>query len=262
MRGYGPSTYGDAFADVYDDWYGDLADTEATVACVAELADGATPGDGPPLVLELGIGTGRLALPLAEAGCDVRGIDASSAMVDRLRAKPGGDLPVVIGDLADVVVPPGRGTEGGATAVSVVLCASNVVFNLADEAAQRRCLSGVARVLGPSGRLVVEAFVPPDEVDGDDGSEVRVRSLTTDAVVLTAARRDARAQTIEGSFVELSEADGVRLRPWRLHYLHPHQLDELAAAAGLVLEHRWSDWSRHPFGPDADAHVSVYRPDR
>ena len=80
-RSFGPSTYGDSFADVYDDWYADVSDIDATVAAVARLADGGA-------VLELGVGTGRLALPLAATGTPVVGIDASQAMLDLLAAKP------------------------------------------------------------------------------------------------------------------------------------------------------------------------------
>ena len=94
MRGFGPGTYGDAFADVYDDWYADISDVAATVAGLRELA-----GEGP--VLELGVGTGRLALPLAATGLAVHGIDASAAMLDRLRAKPGSErLVLTLGDMA------------------------------------------------------------------------------------------------------------------------------------------------------------------
>ena len=89
-----PQAYGEAIADVYDDWYGDISDVEGTVATIARLARGGR-------VLELGIGTGRLAVPLRNAGVDVWGIDASPAMVERVRAKPGGgDIPVVIGDFS------------------------------------------------------------------------------------------------------------------------------------------------------------------
>ncbi|MDP8987176.1 MAG: class I SAM-dependent methyltransferase, partial [Actinomycetota bacterium] len=125
MHGFDASTYGERFADVYDDWYGDVSDVDATVEAVARLA-----GDGP--VLELGIGTGRLALPLKAAGLEVHGIDASPAMLERLRAKPGGEaVPVVIGDFADVAVE----VPGG---FAVVLVAYNTLFNLGSAAAQRR----------------------------------------------------------------------------------------------------------------------------
>ncbi|MGI8758532.1 MAG: class I SAM-dependent DNA methyltransferase, partial [Acidimicrobiales bacterium] len=144
------STYGEAFADVYDEWYGDVSDVEGTVDTVVALA-----GGGP--VLEFGIGTGRLALPLVGRGLEVHGIDASPAMVERLRAKPGGaDVPVVVGNFADVQVRAGSG-------FGVVLCAYNTLFNLTSAAAQQRCFANAARHLRPDGSFVVEAFVPGPE---------------------------------------------------------------------------------------------------
>ena len=152
MEGYRPSTYGDRFADVYDDWYHDVSDVAATVARVAALA-----GEPPGPVLELGAGSGRLAIPRAARGLEVWALDASTAMLDRLAGKPGGDrVRVVLGDMA--VLDVGAGPPGG---FAVVLCAFNTLFNLTDGEAQRRCLARVAEVLAPRGRLVVEAFVPP-----------------------------------------------------------------------------------------------------
>src|SRR4051794_41864186 len=99
MEGYGPETYGDCIADIYDLWYGGKPDTPAAVDRLTSLA-----GRLPKLpVLELGIGTGRLALPLVARGVDVWGVDASSAMVEQLRDKPDGDRPAVaVGDMADL----------------------------------------------------------------------------------------------------------------------------------------------------------------
>lgn len=259
MEGYDHRTYGDRFADVYDDWYGEVTDAAACSATVAELARELA-GDRTPVVLELGIGTGRLALPLVAAGMDVRGIDSSEAMVDRLRERPGADdIEVLVRDFADVAMPPRA--ERAATAADLVLCAYNTFFNLATDAAQQRCLDGVAGVLAPGGRFVLEAFVPPPDVDTVDEREaslVRVRHLSADAVVLSASMRDTDAQTLSGQYVEVRE-DGIRLRPWHLHYRRPDELDELAAAVGLALEHRWAGWHREPFGGDSRAHVSVYR---
>jgi SAM-dependent methyltransferase len=143
---YGPSTYGDRWADVYDDWDVTAArDTERTVEVLAELA-----GSGP--VLELAIGTGRVGLPLAERGLEVHGVDASEAMVAKLREKPGGDrIPVTMGDFADVPV------EGRFTLVFVVF---NTIFGLLTQADQVRCFRNVAERLTDDGRFVIEAFVP------------------------------------------------------------------------------------------------------
>lgn len=241
--GYGPAAYGEAFADVYDEWYEGISDVDATVARIRALA-----GDGE--VLELGVGTGRLALPLVDAGVSTWGVDASAPMLARLRAKPGGtSVRVVLADMAaPALVAPGR--------FAVVFCAYNTFFNLDTPEAQRRCLAWAATALAPGGRLAIEAFVPTDP-DEAPGGPVTVRSIEPDRVVLSVAARDAAAQTITGQFVDLSES-GVRLRRYRIRYLYPDQLDALAATLGLGLVDRWADWDRHPFTADSPNHVSVY----
>jgi SAM-dependent methyltransferase len=266
MEGYDASTYGDRWADVYDDWYADLDDTDACVRFLAELAG---EPDTAGMLVELGIGTGCLALPLRRLGYDVRGIDASSAMVAGLHAKPGGaDIPVTLGDMADVVVPPTLAARDGtdvsdATSASDGPCAGvfvayNTFFNLSTEAAQRRCLERVATVLEPGGWFTCAQFVPDERVASGRASDIGVRSITTDRVVLTADRYDAESQTITGQYIDISAA-GIALRPVHIRYLFPHQLDELAADAGLVRTERWADWARTPFDDDALLHVSVYR---
>jgi hypothetical protein len=104
--------------------------------------------------------------------------------------------------------------------------------------------------------LAVEAFVPA-EADEAGPDPVSVRSVTLDEVVLSVATRDVAGQVVTGQFVELRES-GVRLRPYRIRYLYPHQLDELAASAGLALVDRWADWAGAPFHADSPNHVSVY----
>src|SRR5262249_35029277 len=135
VEGYGPSSYGDGMADVYDDWYATRGDIEGAVATIARLASEI--GEDRP-VLELGIGSGRLALPLAARGVDVWGVDASAAMVARLQAKPGGErVPVALGDMADIDL---SGIPGGAGAsFAVVFAADNTFFNLTTAEAQARC---------------------------------------------------------------------------------------------------------------------------
>jgi SAM-dependent methyltransferase len=242
VEGFDASTYGERFADVYDDWYADVSDVEGTVELVAELADG-----GP--VLELGVGTGRLALPLAAAGLAVHGIDASPAMLERLRAKPGGaDLPAALGDFADV----GTEVRGG---FAVVLVAYNTLFNLATAEAQQRCFANVARRLRPGGFFVVEAFVPSED-DDPDGSVTPV-AVEVDRVVLQVTRRDRARQTVDGSIVTVAES-GVRLRPWHIRYAGPGELDAMARAAGLDRLHRWAGWRRQPYADDSPTHVTVY----
>jgi SAM-dependent methyltransferase len=248
VEGYDASTYGDRFAEVYDDWYGDLTDAEVCADAIASLV--AVQGGGP--VLELGIGSGRLALPMVARGLEVHGLDASAAMVERLRDKPGGArVPVSIGDMAEIplVDPP---------PFAVVLVAFNTFFNVASEEAQRRCLERVHDVLSPEGALVLEAFVPDAPSGrGIDGA-LTPRRITADEVVLAVSQRDRAAQTITGQHVHITEA-GIRLRPWHLRYATPDQLDTMAADAGLVLAERTAGWQGEPFTQDSDVHVSVYR---
>jgi SAM-dependent methyltransferase len=250
VEGYDAGTYGERFADVYDAWYGEVTDATACTNALAALAEAG--GGGP--VLELGVGSGRLALPLAALGVEVHGIDSSPAMVERLLAKPGGtSVRVTVGDMAELDLPTGP-------AFAVVLVAFNTFFNLATEEEQLACLTRVGQLLAPTGRFVVEAFVPAEaEGDGVDGS-VTPRRLTADEVVLTVSQRDRAAQTVSGQHVHITES-GIRLRPWHLRYLTPTQLDDLATAAGLELVTRAGGWRGEPFTEDSAVHVSTYRRD-
>jgi SAM-dependent methyltransferase len=246
MQGYDDNTYGDAFADVYDDWYEDISDVQLTVVELLELAAG-----GP--VLELGVGTGRIAVPLAEAGLadaiKVVGIDASEAMLARLAWRdPGRLVEAVRGDMSSEL-PDGP--------FGLVFAAYNTLFNLTGEGAQARCFSAVADRLRPGGRFLVEAFVPDDPPRR--GDDIGVRSMAADRVVLSVSVNDPDRQSASGQFVELTEAGGVRLRPWSIRYSTVEQLDEFASAAGLSLEHRWESFDRTPFDDDSSRHVSVYR---
>ncbi|MEO1063292.1 MAG: methyltransferase domain-containing protein [Actinomycetota bacterium] len=242
MKGYGPHSYGDGFADVYDDWYPDVTDVEGTVAFVAALAPGGR-------VVELGIGTGRIALPLLEAGLAVSGVDASGPMLARLADKPRADeLTVVEGDMSETL-PPGR--------FDVALATYNTFFNLTEPGAQERCLALVFDALRPGGRLVLETFVADDDPDGATAG-VSPRTIEADRVVLTVSRRDPAEQVVDGQMVELS-AGGIRMRPWSIRYRTPPQLDQLTAVAGFELEARWSDWRGAVFDPDGPHQVVVYR---
>lgn len=247
MDGFDASTYGERFADVYDEWYGDVSDVGATVEAVVRLAAG-----GP--VLELGVGTGRLAVPLAERGLEVHGIDASPAMLERLATKAaaaGVAVHAHRGDFADVDVQ----VPGG---FAVVLVAFNTLFNLTDADAQRRCLATAAERLRPDGHLVVEAFVPEPEA-ATPGGAVTPTLIEADRVVLQVTRSDPEAQTVTGSVVSITE-EGIRLRPWRIRWATPAELDGMAAAARLRRAARWADWDRRPFDGDSPRHVTVYRP--
>jgi len=260
-RKYTPSTYGESFADVYDDWYHDVSDVEACVAALSRLADGDP-------VLELGVGTGRLALPLLRTGTPVVGIDASPSMLAVLSRKHDADLlPTYEGDMATIDQPPLADQLAHHGPFGMVFAAFNTFFNLTSDDAQARCLRGAHQLLRPGGWLVIEGFVPP--ADGLNAGGVSVRSITDDAAVLTVSRHDAATQLIEGHHIDI-RADGTRLRPWKIHYRRPHQLDDDALSARFELAHRWRDWDQTPFPEhsiaaestieaEPEVHISIYR---
>ena len=242
VRGYDDQSYGDGFADVYDDWYADISDVEATTATLQHLASGGS-------VLELGIGTGRLALPLAAAGVPVQGVDSSPAMLDRLREKPGADtVEAIVGDMVD-------GLPDGP--FSLVFVAYNTFFGLLTEERQQACFHAVAARLRPGGAFAIEAFVP--DPAHEPASSVTVRSVLVDRVVLSVSTADPAEQRAEGQYIDITEAGGVRLRPWSIRWATPGQLDEMASRAGLQLASRWGGFDESPFDADSTRHVSVYR---
>src|SRR5712692_9958504 len=241
MEGYDTTTYGERIADVYDQWYGEaeFLETDTAVTALAELA-----GEGP--VLELAIGTGRIALPLAERGLEVQGIDASESMVAKLREKPGGErIRVTMGNFADVDVD-GR--------YPVVYLVFNTLFALDSQDEQVRCFQNVAAHLADGGVFVIEAFVPePERFDGS----VRVSRVDAGLVQLNMSLVDGNEQRSESQHVVLTPA-GVRLYPVRLRWAYAPELDLMGRLAGLRLRQRWSGWSKEPFTKTSRKHISVY----
>jgi SAM-dependent methyltransferase len=241
MKGYGPETYGDRIAEVYDGLYDTELDTEAAVETLAELAS-----SGP--VLELAIGTGRLALPLAERGLDVQGIDASAAMVEKLREKPGGDrIPVTMGDFADVAI------EGS---FRLIFVAFNTLFALLTQEDQARCFANAAAHLTDDGVFVVEAFFP-DLARFDRGQRSHVNLVEAERVMLDVSRHDPVGQRVDSQHVVIT-ASGTQLYPVSIRYAFPAELDLMARLAGLRLRERWGGWRREPFTAGSPRHVSVY----
>jgi SAM-dependent methyltransferase len=241
MEGYGPATYGDRIADTYDELYAETLDTDRAVEALGELAAG-----GP--VLELAIGTGRLALPLAERGLEVHGIDVSERMVARLRAKPGGDaIPVTMGDFAEVPVE---------REFALIFVAFNTLFGLLTQEDQVRCFVNVAKHLAEGGVFVVEAFFP-DLARFDRGQRTQVTQVDANRVMFDASRHDPVEQRIDSQHVVISE-DGTRLYPVSIRYAFPSELDLMARLAGLELRERWGGWTREPFTAESGRHVSVY----
>ena len=242
MEGYNRSTYGDRIAEVYDTWYSPM-DLAPVVELLARLA-----GNG--RALELGIGTGRVAIPLTERGVTVSGIDASEAMVARLRAKPGGDaIPVTIGDLTDVDVP---GT------FSLIYIPFTTFFALESQDKQIRCLQNVVAHLDPGGRFVMDAFVPDLNRFGSTNSATTTQTVDLHHVVLDAMRHDPLQQVVEGHHVVLTE-EGTKLYPVRIRYCWPSELDVMARLAGLALEDRFASYDGAPFDASSGSHVSIYR---
>lgn len=247
MEGFEQETYGEAFAADYDRWTVDRGIAASTASAVAFLGDLVPEGGR---ALELGIGTGRVALPLADLGVDVHGIDASSAMVERLRSKPGGDtIQVEVDDFAAVDV------DGG---FDVIYAVFNTFFALADQDAQVRCVRNAADHLTEDGRFVVEAFVP-DPGRFTDDQRVSVEGMELGAVGLEVSTHDPVAQRVSSHHVWLSDA-GVRLVPVVIRYAWPAELDLMARLAGLEPVERWENFRRAPFTGTSRTHVSVYAP--
>ncbi len=240
MKDYEPiMSFGEDDAEAYDDE--PRGDEEAAVAFLERLA-----GGGP--ALELAIGTGRIALPLAARGRRVDGIDISPAMVAKLRDKPGGEkISVTIGDFADVPV------TGTYRLVYVVF---NTLFNLLTQEDQVRCFENVAAHLTDDGSFVVEAGVPNFLYRLRDDQYVDAEAVEVDEVRLDVARFDPVKQLLEESHVSLSRG-GVRLNPIVTRYSWPSELDLMARIAGLRLKERWDGWQREPFTSSQNC-VSVY----
>ena len=236
-----PAFYGDRWAAVYDDHHRHM-DPGPAAEFLAGLA-----GDG--RVLELAIGTGRVALSLVARGIIVEGIDASAAMAERLRAKPGGDsIPVTIGDMAQVSVS-GR--------FRLVYLVFNTLFGLLSQARQAGCFANVARVLEPGGMFVIECFVP-DLTRFDHDQRVQARSVTEDSAIIEVSRHDKVQQRVTTQMITL-DGQGMHLRPVAIRYSWPAELDLMADRAGLRLTERHADWDRRPFTSASDSHVSVYQ---
>ena len=241
---YGPATYGDRIAEVYDEIYREVpfsGDPAATVAFLRSVA-----GTGP--ALELGVGTGRIALRLVAEGVDVHGIDASEAMVEKLRAKPGGDgVAVTVGDFARFSLEPRFG---------LIYVVFNTFFGLLTQDDQVACFKAVADHLADDGAFVLEAFIP-DQSRFDRGQRVSAIDVGTDRIALEVSRYDRVEQTIQSQYVVVRE-NGVRLYPIRIRYAPPAELDLMARLAGLRLRERWADWDRSPLGASSTKHVSVW----
>ncbi|CAG7572861.1 methyltransferase family protein [Barrientosiimonas humi] len=245
MKDFDPATsFGPDVAARYDDE--PRGDEDAAAGFLAGLLPGDAPDGSPAGALELAIGTGRVALPLAARGVRVDGIELSPDMVDVLRSRDGGaDLRVVLGDMA-------RETTG--ETYPLVFLVYNTIFNLLGQDEQVRCFENAARHLRPGGRFVVEAAVPSAWLPTD--SYARPEQVETDAVTLDVCRYDPVTQHLVENHVRIA-ADGVRFAPIVCRLAWPSELDLMARLAGLRLEARYGGWHRQPY-TGRDQHVSVY----
>ena len=234
--------FGEHVAATYDETLDRMFDPAVvgpTVDFLAELS-----GDG--RALELGIGTGRIALPLAARGVEVHGIELSRAMVDKLQAKPGAEgIGVTIGDFATAKV---DGT------FRVAYLVFNTIMNLTSQSAQVACFRNVAEHLEPGGRFVIEVGVPDLQrlPPGErfvvfDGSEthwgIDEYDITNQGLI------SHHFQVVD---------DGVEKSSGPFRYVWPAQLDLMAELAGMRLRERWAGWQREPFTSDSRQHVSVW----
>jgi SAM-dependent methyltransferase len=239
--------FGEAAAARYDESQGEMFDPaviEATVDFLAEVAGGGR-------ALELGIGTGRIALPLSQRGVRVHGIDLSEAMVDRLRTKPGSEaVGVTIGDFATTRV------EGSFSLAYLVF---NTINNLTTQDEQVACFENVAAHLAPGGCFVIEVGVPalrklpPGE---------RYHAFDVSPAHLGFDEYDVVSQGLVSHHYSLADDgrfEGVSM-PFR--YVWPAELDLMARIAGMKLRERWSGWRREPFTSESTKHVSVWEKPR
>jgi SAM-dependent methyltransferase len=240
--------FGETVAATYDESESpmfDAAVVQATVDFLAELAEGGR-------ALELGIGTGRIALPLATRGVEVHGIDLSHAMVARLKGKPGGEgIRVAIGDFATTKL------DGTFRLAYLVF---NTIMNLTSQAAQVACFRNVADHLEPGGRFVIEVAVPDlrrlppgERYVVFDASETHWGVDEYDVVNqgLVSHHFEKRGGRDDREVFEKSRG------PFR--YVWPSELDLMADIAGLVLRERWAGWGREPFTSESRSHVSVWQ---
>ena len=234
--------FGERVAAVYDEGSASMFDPAVLVPAVDLLAELA--GDG--AALEFAIGTGRIALPLAERGVKVVGIDNSEAMLARLREKPGAErIDALVGDMASTRV------DGDFSLVYLVF---NTIFNLVTQDGQVACFQNAAAHLRSGGRFVIEARVP--ELQRLPLGQT-VLPWRADPDGMSYYVYDTVTQGLSGRHYDF--VDGrVISNPIEMRYVWPAELDLMARLAGLELEHRFAGWGREPFTHLSPSHVSVY----
>jgi SAM-dependent methyltransferase len=239
MKTYKEETYGNRIAKIYDDFYSDF--DPAAIELLSELA-------GSGLVLELGIGTGRMALPLHGKGVDVQGIDASERMISELRAKKHGDeIEVLRGTFAEFKID---------KRFQLIYVVFNTFFALLTQVEQVSCFRSVSEHLTPDGVFLMEVFVP-NLCRFVAHQTVRTVNIDENMVRLDVSQVDPMRQQITSQHIILSE-EGTSLYPVKLRYAWPSELDLMAQIAGLSLKHRWGSWTKDVFTKESKKHISVY----
>ena len=244
MSEYDERTYGARWAPYYDDIFTEIEDS--TIDLLAAYAG------SPPRALELAIGSGRIALPLAARGVEVSGIDISEEMVGLLKAKPGGeDIKVIMGDFADVEA------EGE---FPLVYLAFNTLFGLLTQERQVECFSNIAVHLGPGSRFVLDCFVPDLKRFDNHETRLAVSSISSNEehAYEMSIHHPLEQRVTSHHIRRLANGETVVL-PVSVRYCWPSELDLMAQLAGLQLEDRWGWYDRRPFTERSTNHVSVYR---
>ena len=242
-----PDYFGESIAAIYDDPGStefDPAVIGRTVDFLTRLADGGR-------ALELGIGTGRIALPLHERGVEVHGIDLSRAMVAKLREKPGGEtINVTLGNFATATA---SAAQPGTFRLAYLVF--NTIMNLTTQDAQVDCFRNSAAHLEPGGRFVVEVGVP-ELRELPHGQQIVPFHVSPTRWAFD--QYDVATQGMSSNFVEVKDGRGsVRSIPFR--YVWPAELDLMARIAGMRLIERWEGWDREPFTNESRKHISVWQ---
>lgn len=244
MEGYDERTYGQRWSPYYDDIYSAVDDS------IIDLL--ARHAGKPPRALELAVGSGRIALPLAEKGIEVSGIEISEAMVDKLRDKPGGeDIEVSIGDFGDVDV---DGT------FPLIYLAFNTLFGLLDQDRQVECFQNVAEHLEPGGCFIIDCFVPDVKRFDKFNTRMGVSSIgSVDEHAYEMTVYDPVRQYLSTHYVKRLEDGETVVLPIEIRFAWPSEIDLMARLAGLELEDRFGWYDLRPFNEGSSSHMSIYR---
>jgi ubiquinone/menaquinone biosynthesis C-methylase UbiE len=245
VAGYDATTYGDSFAEVYDQWYSDLDDADFLESIVRSL-----PAE-PLRVLELGVGTGRLVaqwLSLRPTSGDaIIGIDSSAAMLQIAQQKNfPASVSFVCGDFSEQL-PNGP--------FDVIFIGYNTLFNVPDESALQSCINHIARILAPTGSLYIDAVIPNSM---EASTHESMQTMATGEKVLATSHHDPLSQRITGTFTHLDPARSSHIRSWAVRYFRPAQLDHLAEQSGLSLFSRYADGRQTAFTSDSHRHITRY----